>query len=88
MIRIKRSNISHKRKKKYFKFCKNYTHSNSKLYVFAKEQRIQSLLYAYIHRKIQRKNLTIFSIQRLNFMLKNTKKSIGFFLGKIKKLKI
>lgn len=88
MVRVKRGNVALKRKKKYFKFCKGYRHSNSKLSTMAMEQSIQSLYFAYIGRKLKKRNFRKYWIYRINSALSNSQIKYSPFLGLLKKMKI
>lgn len=88
MVRIKRGNVALKRKKKYFKFCKGYRQSNSRLATMAMEQTIQSLYYAYIGRKLKKRNFRKYWIYRINSVLLNSNLKYSEFLGSLKKKNI
>ncbi len=88
MVRVKRGNVALKRKKKYFKFCKGYRGSNSRLSTMVMEQTIQSLYFAYIGRKLKKRNFRKYWIYRINSALANSNLKYSKFLGNLKKLKI
>lgn len=88
MVRVKRGNVALKRKKKYFKFCKGYRGSNSRLSTMAMEQTIQSLYFAYIGRKIKKRNFRKYWIYRINSSLSNLNLKYSVVLGNLKKSKI
>ncbi len=66
MVRIKRGNVAAKRRKKYLKLAKGYVGSNSRLSTMAGEQVVQSLNFAYIGRKLKKRNFRRIWIYRIN----------------------
>jgi len=56
MVRVKRGNVAAKRRKKYLKLAKGYVGSNSRLSTMAGEQVVQSLNFAYIGRRLKKRN--------------------------------
>lgn len=66
MPRIKRGVTSHKRHKKILKLAKGYRGSKSKLYRVANEQVMKSGMYAYIHRKLKKRDFRKLWIARIN----------------------
>ncbi|MGR6835601.1 50S ribosomal protein L20 [Syntrophomonas erecta] len=66
MPRIKRGVTSHKRHKKILKMAKGYRGSKSKLYRVANEQVMKSGQYAYIHRKLKKREFRKLWIARIN----------------------
>jgi large subunit ribosomal protein L20 len=66
MVRIKRGNTFIKRRKKFLKLAKGYLGSNSRLSTLAMEQIIQSLNFAYIGRKLKKRNFRSIWIHRIN----------------------
>ena len=66
MVRIKRGNVAAKRRKKYLKLAKGYVGSNSRLSTMAGEQVVQSLNFAYIGRKLKKRNFRRLWIYRIN----------------------
>lgn len=88
MVRVKRGNLALKRKKKYFKFCKGYRGSNSRLSTMAMEQTVQSLQFAYIGRKLKKRNFRKYWIYRINSSLSALNLKYSIVLGNLKKLKI
>ena len=88
MIRISRGNIASKRKKQYFKFCKGYRKSNSRLSTMAMEQRRQSLYFAYISRRLKKRYFRCFWISRIKAALIPYNLKYSKFLEFLKKQKI
>lgn len=66
MVRIKRGNVAAKRRKKYLKLAKGYVGSNSRLSTMAGEQVVQSLNFAYIGRKLKKRNFRRIWIYRIS----------------------
>ena len=56
MVRVKRGNVAAKRRKKYLKLAKGYVGSNSRLSTMIGEQVVQSLNFAYIGRRLKKRN--------------------------------
>lgn len=81
MVRIKRGNIAVKRRKKYIKLAKSYIGSNSRLSTFATEQVIQSFNYAYISRKLNKRNFRKNWIYIINATARNIGDSYSRFMG-------
>lgn len=66
MPRVKRGVTSHRRHKKILKSAKGYFGSKSKLYRVANEQVMKSGQYAYIHRKLKKRDFRKLWIARIN----------------------
>lgn len=66
MPRVKRGVTSHRRHKKILKAAKGYFGSKSKLYRVANEQVMKSGQYAYIHRKLKKRDFRKLWIARIN----------------------
>lgn len=66
MPRVKRGVTSHRRHKKILKMAKGYRGSKSKLYRVANEQVMKSGQYAYIHRKLKKRDFRKLWIARIN----------------------
>jgi large subunit ribosomal protein L20 len=85
MIRIKGGTISLKKRKYYLKLAKGYVGSNSRLSIFATEQVIQSLNYAYIGRRLKKRNFRRIWITRINAAARIQNINYSFFLGLLRK---
>lgn len=81
MVRIKRGNIAAKRRKKYIKLAKSYIGSNSRLSTFATEQVIQSFNFAYISRKLNKRNFRKNWIYIINSTARNMGDNYCKFMG-------
>ncbi|MGI6453153.1 MAG: 50S ribosomal protein L20 [Syntrophomonadaceae bacterium] len=66
MPRIKRGVTSHRRHKKILKMAKGYRGSKSKLFKVAKQQVMKSGNYAYIHRRLKKRDFRKLWIARIN----------------------
>ena len=66
MARIKRAVNAHKKRRKYLKLAKGYWGSKSKQYRAASEQVRRSLRYAYIGRKLRKRDFRRLWITRIN----------------------
>lgn len=66
MPRIKRGVTAHRRHKKILKLAKGYRGSKSKLYRVANQQVMKSGQYAYIHRKLKKRDFRKLWIARIN----------------------
>lgn len=88
MVRIKRGNIAAKRRKKYLTLAKGYVGSNSRLSTMAGEQIIQSLNFAYIGRKLKKRNFRLLWIHRINAASRATGSNYSKAIGSLRKLNI
>lgn len=88
MVRVKRGNIASKRRKKYIKLAKGYVGSNSRLSTFAGEQVVQSLNFAYIGRKLKKRNFRKIWIYRINAASRIRQNTYSKFMGSLRKLNI
>ena len=66
MVRVKRGNVAAKRRKKYLKLAKGYVGSNSRLSTLAAEQVVQGLNYAYVGRRLKKRDFRRIWIYRIN----------------------
>ena len=66
MARIKRAVNAHKSRRKVMKLAKGYWGANSKQYRAAKEQVARSLRYAFIGRKLRKRDFRRLWITRIN----------------------
>ncbi len=71
MPRVKRGVTSHRRHKKILKLAKGYRGSKSKLYRVANEQVMKSGQYAYIHRRLKKRDFRRLWIARINAAARN-----------------
>jgi large subunit ribosomal protein L20 len=88
MVRVKRGNVAAKRRKKYLNLAKGYVGSNSRLSTMASEQVKQSLYFAYIGRRLKKRNFRRIWIYRINAAARARKNIYSSFLGTLRKMNI
>lgn len=70
MARIKGATMTHKRHKKVLKLAKGYFGSKSKLFKTANEAVMKSLSYAYVGRKLKKRDFRALWITRISAQCK------------------
>jgi len=85
MVRVKRGNIASKRRKKYLELAKGYIGPNSRLSIFAGEQVIQSLHFAYIGRRLKKRNFRRLWIYRINAASRSRSTIYSRIIGNFRK---
>jgi large subunit ribosomal protein L20 len=88
MVRIKRGHVAAKRRKKYLKLAKGYVGSNSRLSTMAGEQVVQSLNFAYIGRKLKKRNFRRIWIYRINAASRARKNIYSNLIGCLRNINI
>jgi large subunit ribosomal protein L20 len=88
MVRVKRGNVAAKRRKKYLKLAKGFIGSNSKLATLAGEQVKQSLNFAYIGRRLKKRNFRRIWIYRINAASRVRNNMYSQFIGCLRNLDI
>lgn len=88
MVRITRGNVAKKRRKKFFHLAKGYVGSNSRLSTMASEQVIQSLQFAYISRRLKKREFRKIWIYRINAATHIKGNSYSKFIGCLRNLQI
>jgi large subunit ribosomal protein L20 len=88
MVRTKRGNVAAKRRKKYISLAKGYVGSNSRLSTFAGEQVVQSLNFAYIGRKLKKRDFRKLWIYRINAAARIRNNSYSTLMGNLRKQNI
>lgn len=88
MVRVKRGNVARKRRQKYLKLAKGYVGANSRLSTFAGEQVVQSLNFAYIGRRLKKRNFRRVWIYRINAASRARKNVYSRLLGSLRKIDI
>lgn len=88
MVRITRGNVAAKRRKKFFAFAKGYTGANKNLSTLAGEQRVQSLNFAYIARRLKKRTFRRIWIYRINSATRSRKNVYSIFIGCLRSLNI
>ena len=85
MARIKVAVHAHKKRRKIMKLAKGYYGSKSKQYRAAKEQVARSLRYAYIGRKLRKRDFRSLWIARINAAARINGLSYSRFINGLKK---
>ena len=88
MARIKAAVNAHKKRRKIMKLAKGYFGSKSKQYRSAKEQVARSLCYAYIGRKLRKRDFRSLWIARINAAARINGMSYSKFICGLKKANI
>ncbi|MBR6954347.1 MAG: 50S ribosomal protein L20 [Clostridia bacterium] len=88
MARIKRAVNAQKKKRKVMKLAKGYWGAKSKQYRAATEQVRRSLRYAYIGRKLRKRDFRRLWITRINAAARLSGMSYSAFMGGLKKANI
>jgi len=88
MVRVKRGNVASKRRKKYLKLAKGYVGANSRLSTYAGEQVVQSLNFAYIGRKLKKRNFRRIWIYRINAATRARDNIYSKFIGSLRKINV
>ena len=88
MARIKRAVNAHKKRRKYLKLAKGYWGSKSKQYRAASEQVRRSLRYAYIGRKLRKRDFRRLWITRINAAARINGMSYSVMINGLKKQSI
>lgn len=87
-MRIKRAVNAQKKKRAILKQAKGYRGAKSKLYRVAREQVMKSGQYAYIGRKLRKRNFRSLWIQRINAACRQYDMSYSKFMNGLKKSNI
>ncbi len=85
MARIKRAVNAHKKRRKVLKLAKGYFGAKSKQYRTASEQVRRSLRYAYIGRKLRKRDFRRLWITRINAAARLNGLSYSKFIAGLKK---
>ena len=85
MARIKGAVNAHKKRRKIMKLAKGYYGSKSKQYRAAQEQVMRSLRYAYIGRKLRKRDFRSLWITRINAAARLNGMSYSTFINGLKK---
>ena len=88
MARIKIAVHAHKKRRKIMKAAKGYFGAKSKQYRAAKEQVARSLRYAYIGRKLRKRDFRKLWITRINAAARLNGMSYSRFMNGLKKANI
>lgn len=85
MPRAKNSVASRARRKKILKLAKGYFGSRKNVYTVAKNSVEKALTYAYVGRKLKKRDFRALWIQRINAGVRQHDMSYSEFMGKIHK---
>jgi len=85
MARIKRAVNAHKKRRRIFKLAKGYFGAKSKQYRAAKEQVARSLRYAYVGRRLRKRDFRRLWIARINAAARINGMSYSTFINGLKK---
>ncbi|HIQ62345.1 MAG: 50S ribosomal protein L20 [Christensenellales bacterium] len=85
MARIKRAVNAHKKRRKVLKLAKGYWGAKSKQYRAANEQVMRSLRYAYIGRRLRKRDFRRLWITRINAAARMSGLSYSTFINGLKK---
>ena len=88
MARIKRAVNAHKKRRKVMKLAKGYWGAKSKQYRAASEQVARSLQYAYVGRKLRKRDFRSLWITRINAAARLNGMSYSAFISGLKKKNI
>lgn len=88
MARIKRAVNAQKKRRKVMKLAKGYWGAKSKQYRAAKEQVARSLRYAYVGRKLRKREFRRLWITRINAAARMNGISYSRFIAGLKKANI
>jgi len=88
MVRVKRGNVAAKRRKKVLNLASGYTGSNSRLSTMAGEQLRQSLNFAYIGRRLKKRNFRRIWIYRINAATRSRMNVYSKFIGALRNLDV
>lgn len=88
MARIKRAVNAHKKRRRIFKLAKGYFGAKSKQYRAAKEQVARSLRYAYVGRRLRKRDFRRLWIARINAAARINGMSYSTFINGLKKKNI
>jgi large subunit ribosomal protein L20 len=88
MVRVKRGNVAAKRRKKYLNLAKGYVGSNSRLSTMAGEQVVQSLNFAYIGRRLKKRNFRRIWIYRINAASRARQNIYSKFMGCLRNIDV
>ena len=88
MARLKRAVNAHKKRRKVLKLAKGYFGTRSKQYRTASEQVRRSLRYAYVGRKLRKRDFRRLWITRINAAARLSGMSYSTFINGLKKQNI
>ncbi|HBU11774.1 MAG TPA: 50S ribosomal protein L20 [Clostridiales bacterium] len=84
MARVKRAVGAHKKRKRVFKLAKGYFGAKSKQYRSAKQAVMKSMRYAYVGRKLKKRDMRRLWIVRINAEARQNGISYSQFMNGLK----
>ena len=88
MARVKGAMMTRKRRKKILKMAKGYWGAKSKHFKMANQQVMKSLRYAYVSRKLNKRNFRQLWITRISAACKQNDINYSRFMNGLKKAQI
>ena len=88
MVRVKRGNIASKRRRKYLSLARSFVGANSRLAIMAGEQVRQGLNFAYIGRRLKKRNFRRVWIYRINAASRTRLNIYSLFIGCLRNINI
>jgi len=88
MVRVKRGNVAAKRRRKVLNLASGYVGANSRLSTMAGEQLVQSLNFAYIGRRLKKRNFRRIWIYRINAASRARRNVYSKLVGSLRNLDI
>mgnify|MGYP001119821445 CR=1 FL=1 len=85
MARVKGGPVTRRRHKKILKLARGYRGAKSKLFRVANQQVMKSLNYAYIHRRLRKRDFRKLWITRINAAARSNGLSYNRFMNGLKK---
>lgn len=85
MARVKGGLVTRRRHKKILKLARGYRGAKSKLFRVANQQVMKSLNYAYIHRRLRKRDFRKLWITRINAAARSNGLSYNRFMNGLKK---
>lgn len=85
MARVKGGPVTRRRHKKILKLARGYRGAKSKLFRVANQQVMKSLNYAYIHRRMRKRDFRQLWITRINAAARSNGLSYNRFMNGLKK---
>lgn len=85
MARVKGGPVTRRRHKKVLKLARGYRGAKSSVYRVANQQVMKSLNYAYIHRRLKKRDFRQLWITRINAAARNHGISYSKFMNGLKK---
>jgi large subunit ribosomal protein L20 len=85
MARVKGGPVTRRRHKKILKLARGYRGAKSKVYRVANQQVMKSLNYAYIHRRLRKRDFRQLWITRINAAARSNGLSYNKFMNGLKK---